>query len=809
MPASVPVYACWTDERISETLSPHFVRQQLQPAEQALLDTSPPFGDGLTDDTYFDWILSKAKRLFLVLADIGIPEQIFGLVDESYDDGDLPFSLENVRDLRLSCAGDEALDRKFYKTQFKYMFKDISEGEHVRYVEHERVPVEHVGLKITIGAQTSEDTSKVRLSNDRDKFLSRRRISIGQDAGKPSELEILSEIAAVRRFAHQHVVSCFASYLQGFEVSVLFTPAAECNLKSFVSDAPKQFEALPKIERRQLLINWPHCLASGLTWLHGQGRHHGAIRPSNIFLDNEWRIFLGNFDVSHIMRSTTKSSDLESYQYAAPERWKRAVVTQRTAPIPHMLHSGGRTAHRRPSMKLQAERRGSETSQQQHELEEEQVTYTFQANARGDRLVLVPNVEEPSSHKPQILSSPTSRKNSVPSLASRPSSSAASHSRNHTVASFAPSVRSNQTGSSGNTTRTALPSSTLVAAPEVRTAIVEIWQSAQLDAFPADVFALGAVLLDILTFLCKHSSASFARHRAAKNRTAGRGVAVADASFHANLGQVYKWMDQLTKESDKKTAKDATSTIRAVGPMNEVLKTCLRLEPEDRPGAELVERRINDCIWRYGNITEAHCVRIQSITRPTPLQRSLYSNKSGPPSPKQERKILQPPAASPLPSPSPPKPMEMGLPSPTSDSEPLRKGSSYTMFRSAGLATSTIPRANPQPNSSLDSFTSFNFNSNDEETENFDARSSSGTTSYMDEHVLDPQYSHNRLKLKPSDRKDSEDIDPRLMPRTDTHRSIISSAGYEDEDDDVGLASRSQTSFLLADSRPGSGSHKP
>lgn len=69
---------------------------------------------------------------------------------------------------------------------------------------------------------------------------------------------------------------------------------------------------------RQTLITWPHCLASALSWLHANGRHHGAIRLSNIQVDDHFQVFLGQFDDPGVLGTHSKVDYIEAYQYAAP-----------------------------------------------------------------------------------------------------------------------------------------------------------------------------------------------------------------------------------------------------------------------------------------------------------------------------------------------------------------------------------------------------------------------------------------------------------------------------------------------------------
>jgi hypothetical protein len=107
----------WTDDRIDSKVTRPFVVSKLRGEEREFLDRPLAFGEGLTDDTYMEWILDRAKRLFLILAEIGVPDQIFGCIDDSWDDDDLPVSLENVENLELAYDDNEALNKRFWDTQ--------------------------------------------------------------------------------------------------------------------------------------------------------------------------------------------------------------------------------------------------------------------------------------------------------------------------------------------------------------------------------------------------------------------------------------------------------------------------------------------------------------------------------------------------------------------------------------------------------------------------------------------------------------------------------------------------------------------
>jgi hypothetical protein len=109
----------WTEERINEKVTQEFVTSRLQPQERERLTFPVGFGD-LSDDTYIEWILEKARRLFLVLAEVGEADRIFAVVDRSWDDDDLPLQMDDIEQLALSNRRDNHANARFYHTQFSF-----------------------------------------------------------------------------------------------------------------------------------------------------------------------------------------------------------------------------------------------------------------------------------------------------------------------------------------------------------------------------------------------------------------------------------------------------------------------------------------------------------------------------------------------------------------------------------------------------------------------------------------------------------------------------------------------------------------
>jgi len=313
-----PTCLWWTDERVNATLTREYVVEHLDPVLRFQLHHSLPFGDGLTDDTYLDWIVDKGRRIFLILSDIGIPERIFSVVAESLDDEDLPFALQDVTRLRLSPTGDDAaLNLKFFSAQWRFLVRGIKEGEHVSYGENEGVPVE-VATQRTGCLPNRDHVDKVVLSGAVCQEYLRIRVKVGHSPSLPDEEEVVREVTSLRKLSHTHLISVYASYFVDDSVNVLLSGIPEYSLKSFLNDKPPSFQRLTKPNRRLLLLNWPNCLADAVAWLHAHGHCHGSIRPSNILVDATNHIYLGLYDAFDILVPAVKAGDVESYQYAAP-----------------------------------------------------------------------------------------------------------------------------------------------------------------------------------------------------------------------------------------------------------------------------------------------------------------------------------------------------------------------------------------------------------------------------------------------------------------------------------------------------------
>lgn len=493
----------WDEDRIEATVNRPFVLSKLRPDEQVRLDEPLGFGDGLTDDTYMEWIETKAKRIFLILVDLGVPDQIFGVIDDSWDDDDLPVPLDQVERLQLTYDRDEKLEKKFFHRQFIYLLRNIQRGEHVYYNDEEVVPLEladkrPVGVAVAGFAQGNVD--KVHLPGRPDDVFIRRRIPLGVTPGRLPQEEFLSGIEAMKAIEHDHLMSLWASYSHQGCGYLLLTPVNDSSLKSFLTITPQSVKILAKQDRRILLLNWMHCLADAVSFLHGQGVAHKSIRPANVMLDGDNHIFLGDsgiFPTAHL-NGEKQGFNKEEYDYSAPEQAPRGPPT--------------------PVVSLPVSR---------------------------------PNI---------------ARRSTAPSTGT--SWAVSSHSTHTSYSTFpdASSIYTNSTGSSGSPPKSGPFGS-------------------KHDPQKADIFSLGAMFLEILTFFFKRTSRNFASHRAAKNKTPGRGGGLPDSSFHKNLGQVESWIAILRKDSGKKEDK----VFRGVTRILELTERMMKADPGERPLASEVE----------------------------------------------------------------------------------------------------------------------------------------------------------------------------------------------------------------------------
>lgn len=519
-PPTVMTVTYWDEQKIETTVTERWIQQQLPESLREKLNEPMDSGDSLTDSTYADWILERAKKLFLILLDLGCQEKIFDLIDGSsgaWDDYDLPLPLESLEGMKLG----ENLEKRFFKKQYQYLLRDLEAGQHIEYASEEFIPIETVYRPELRGVSSID---KVYYPRNREVFYSRRRIPLESDE-KPENMtkgQFLEELESMKRLSHAHIVSVHASYTKDNVGYILLYPTLELSLRDFLHYPAYAFRSLTKEKRKLTIIDWMHCISDAVAYLNETGIEHNSIKPSAIIVDTKtFHIYLSDIGfTSHATASASSSmtsqisapTDIEAYDYGAPEHWVRHMTIHSASP-----------------------------------------------NASGSSIFVSGRLRRKQSLQATNISTTIPETPISPSDSSPPSS---------------PNMD--------------------------RHVQLSAWRkSANISREKAQVFSLGCVFLDILTFYCKKRTSSFVSHRTSKSRRSREG-APPDASFHANMPQVETWIEQLEKYAGKK---GDIPLGEALGAIHEMLER----NPLLRPGIRRVEETVYRVAMGISENEMPHC----------------------------------------------------------------------------------------------------------------------------------------------------------------------------------------------------------
>ncbi|KAK7543772.1 kinase-like domain-containing protein [Phyllosticta paracitricarpa] len=528
----------WTQERIDAKVTEEYVASRLRYESKQKL-VRPLAFDGLTDDTYLDWILEKAKRFFLILCELGVADQIFRIIDDSWDDDELPISLDAVDRLGL----DESLGRKFYATQFTFLLRELHQGGHVDYGENEAIPLEYVHA--FPAAANLQHWSRVHLPGATKKFV-RRRIPLGAEGS--SEADFRRDVRLAQALPHDHIAPVWASYTSKGVGFVLSSFVGHHTLSTFISHrtAP-QYMRLSKKERQKLVLDWMHCLIDAVATLHASNLMHGAIQPSNILIDHDNNIAFADIGTLQSFQRDKRNSSEEMYNYAAPEAHEYALSRL---------------------LSLVASPRESRRSSMDSSIS----SHTSDSGRSRTRMKLGPRSSSFSGRTP---------------LKTKP------------------------------------PDDDVVA-----------WSSSE-----ADIFSLGCVFLDMLTFMLRKKPGDFVKHRTTKlkNTAGNKSSTRTDASFHSNLAKLDAWMELL----ERLALEQDDRHFRAVGPLLQLIRDMVHREPSARPNAYAVAGRLRDILFDSAALVSLHCevrpreLRLEHPGQPwtAPLKTTTPRSSLAPPMP--------------------------------------------------------------------------------------------------------------------------------------------------------------------------------
>jgi serine/threonine protein kinase len=505
----------WTEERINEKVTNDFVTSRLQPHERERLTQPVGFGD-LSDDTYIEWIMEKARRLFLVLVEIGEADRIFTVVDKSWDDDDLPLEMDDIEQLSLSNRRDNHANTRFYHTQFTFLLRELRDGVHIDYAPNEEVPLEHVmQLPVAVSLQA---WSRVHLPKKPREIYVRRRFPLGNaEVPDAFEQDFILDVESARMVEHEHLAPVWSSYTAKGTGYIVTNFVGQHTLRTFIDHRnPTQYQKLAKPDRRWLVLNWLHCLADAIATLHQNGFCHSAIRPSNILIDEQNVIAFSDIGSLETFQKDKKPDTMDAYIYGVPEAHISQQPFDPNAPAPVVSST----------------RHASIVSK----------SSSGSSNSSG-------------SQRQKLTKAPTADFSGFNFGFKRAKSTPKQRSRVH-------------------------------------------------ETEKADIFSLGCVFLEIITFMLKKKPHDFTKHRTSKQRTnTGGKNSRTDSSYHVNLDKVDTWMTILEKASFEHD----DDAFRAVPHILNIIRSMLSRAPTVRPAARDVRDKIFDALFNETSIPDIHC----------------------------------------------------------------------------------------------------------------------------------------------------------------------------------------------------------
>ncbi|KAF3914477.1 hypothetical protein AA313_de0204865 [Arthrobotrys entomopaga] len=319
----------WDERRIMETVTEAFLQKSIGD-ESLRAKLNNPIMEGLSDTTFAEWILWKARRFFLILLELGEVAKLFDLVESSWDDTDLPLDAEQVSRLGLK---DASAEKRFLRRQYAFLVRDLDKGLHINFAAHETVPIEPLKTGLSVGINSHDKFVFPRTQQ----VVIRKSMHVGD---KFKEEEYQETLQYLKELTHHHIVGLYASYTFQDEGFLLFAPATELTLKAFFQTPPTVYKSLSKEGKRRQMFDWMHCLSDALTFLYENGIVHRDIRPKSILVDGA-TIFLADIGTSQkvdIGNKAATSLEKPNYEYAAPEIYRRGVTRQEN--VRNVIYSG-------------------------------------------------------------------------------------------------------------------------------------------------------------------------------------------------------------------------------------------------------------------------------------------------------------------------------------------------------------------------------------------------------------------------------------------------------------------------------------
>lgn len=170
-------------------------------------------------------------------------------------------------------------------------------------------------------------------------LLAHKRLQASQNSDLDASIYARNEAEILRQVQHRHIVQLYGTYLQGNIYGLLYEPAADRDLRSYMElvEVRKQRKEISSNGKEfGFLTRSFGCLATALAQLHQKGYDHNDIRPENILvheMGQKPRIFLSKFSfgggssASGMIRRFFDRSPLNGTEPKAKNEKNRTVWT--------------------------------------------------------------------------------------------------------------------------------------------------------------------------------------------------------------------------------------------------------------------------------------------------------------------------------------------------------------------------------------------------------------------------------------------------------------------------------------------------
>lgn len=390
----------------------------------------------------------------------------------------------------------------------------------------------------------------------------------------------MRDVQKARALAHEHIATAWATYSTEDSAYILSNFVPEHTLGTFIDHrTPVHYMKVNPLERSVLVCEWMMCLADALASLHHRGVAHTAIRPSNIWIDSKNRVAFADVGSIGTFQRNKKVPKTEAYDYAAPESQisKTPIVVRNNSPPVSSMNF----FHKNRKMSILSDT-SSSTSGSSGGSSTRSNSFS---NLTGGSPVTPPS------------STTAARSSSIcaESVALSPTLGGARSPRsirNFSRRLVAPSHKAQIA---------CLSSHRSISTPQLPgPAVVDPNTLQELPiATPemSDLYSLGCVFLDIVTFVVRGKTTDFVKFRSSRiampsSRNSSKTSFRTDTSFHSAPDKIYAWIDLLEEDSHSRTEE----IFRGIPEILRLIRSMMAQNATTRPTALKVRERLQEIL---------------------------------------------------------------------------------------------------------------------------------------------------------------------------------------------------------------------